>query len=336
MKNILIIKFGALGDVVRTSYFLKPLYRKYGEPFIYWLTSEPSLPLLRFNPYVFHLTSNVNDLLETEFDWIISLDDELEIVSIVNQLKYKKITGAHPKDNKSFYTEDSRLWFDMGIISRYGKKKADELKKENRLSHTEIFSKILKINNVKPVFYNAHLIENRYGKNFENNYFHVGINNSAGKRWPSKKINYKELVLLINKILSLKIDSKNVKIHLLGSKNEKDEKYKIKSLFNDDKKVICEDTDESLLKFAAVIKACDYIITSDSLALHLAIAQQIPNLSYYAPTSAAEIDTFGTGVKVVSTSPDYCSYKPDTDNRTITSERILKSFKEHLLVLKLI
>ncbi len=102
------------------------------------------------------------------------------------------------------------------------------------------------------------------------------------------------------------------------------------------KKIICEDTEQSILIFASVIKACDYIITSDSLALHLAIAQKIPNLSFYAPTSAAEIDTFGTGVKVISTSEDYCSYKPDADNSTITNDRILKALKKHLTSLKLI
>ncbi|MCH7771745.1 MAG: hypothetical protein IIA49_12145 [Bacteroidetes bacterium] len=143
-------------------------------------------------------------------------------------------------------------------------------------------------------------------------------------------------IALIKNLLNLKIDSKKVIVHLLGGKEEKNNNHRILTFFSSSRKIIIEDTDQSILKFASVIKACNYVFTSDSLALHLAIAQNIPNLSFYAPTSAAEIDTFGTGVKVISTSEDYCSYKPDADNSTITNERILKAFKKHLTSLKLI
>jgi len=78
----------------------------------------------------------------------------------------------------------------------------------------------------------------------------------------------------------------------------------------------------------------NYVISSDSLALHLAISQGIPNLSFYAPTSANEIDTFGTGIKVKSLSKDYCSYRPDADNSSITAIRIYKAFCLHMKSLK--
>ena len=67
----------------------------------------------------------------------------------------------------------------------------------------------------------------------------------------------------------------------------------------------------------------DLVITSDSLALHLAIAQGIKSLSFFAPTSSAEIGLFDNGVKVESLSEDYCSYVSDADNSSITSKRLL-------------
>jgi heptosyltransferase-2 len=72
-----------------------------------------------------------------------------------------------------------------------------------------------------------------------------------------------------------------------------------------------------------VISALDLLITSDSLALHLGIAQRIPCTAFFAPTSAAEIDSFGLVVKVLSTSADYCSYRSLADNSSITASRIL-------------
>jgi len=336
MQNILIIKFGALGDVIRTSYFIKPLYKKYHSPDIYWLTSPGSMDVLKFNPYIFKITDNTNDLTDIYFDWVISLDDETEILKKIDKINYKKITGAHLLDSKVTYTDDSALWFNMGLISRLGKIRADQLKKENKLTHTEIFADILKIKDIHPIFYNSEKTEKKYTEHFKDEFFHIGINNSSGDRWHSKKMKLETEIALIKNLLNLKIDSKKVTVHLLGGKEEKNNNHRILTFFSKNNDIIIEDTDQSILKFASVIKACNYVITSDSLALHLAIAQKIPNLSFYAPTSAVEINTFGTGVKVISTSEDYCSYEPDADNSTITNERILKAFKKHLKSLQLI
>jgi heptosyltransferase-2 len=67
------------------------------------------------------------------------------------------------------------------------------------------------------------------------------------------------------------------------------------------------------------------LISSDSLALHLAIAQDVPFTAFFSPTSAVEIDDWGIGTKVASTAPDYCSYRKDADNRSITADRIIEA-----------
>ena len=67
---------------------------------------------------------------------------------------------------------------------------------------------------------------------------------------------------------------------------------------------------------------CDLVITSDSLCLHVAVARRTPVVAFFAPTSAAEIELYGLGQKVVSTASDACSYRPDADNSTITPERL--------------
>ena len=48
----------------------------------------------------------------------------------------------------------------------------------------------------------------------------------------------------------------------------------------------------------------------------------VPLVSFFAPTSAAEIELYDLGEKVVSTASDACSYRPDADNRSITPERL--------------
>jgi heptosyltransferase-2 len=76
---------------------------------------------------------------------------------------------------------------------------------------------------------------------------------------------------------------------------------------------------------AAAVSRLDYLVSSDSLALHLAIAQGVPFTAFFSPTSAVEIDDWGIGTKVVSTAPDYCSYRKDADNGSITARRILEA-----------
>ncbi len=329
MTNILIIKHGALGDVIRTSYFVKPLYEQYDTPDIYWLTSRCSLPLLRFNPYIFDITSDYETIKNIHFDWIISLDDEIEVLEKLKNLTYEKITGAFLKLNERVYSEDSSLWFDMGLISIFGKQKADELKKSNKLNHTEIFSSILKIKNVTPLFFSSELIYLKTFKFKPENYFVIGLNSGAGGRWESKKLKIEESVKLINLLKQIKISNKDVFIYLLGGNEDLGRNNDILNLLPDKDRVELFDSANSLLLFAAIIRTCDFVITSDSLALHLSISQRVPNLSFYAPSSAVEIDTFGTGVKVISTSIDYCNYSSECNNSSITAERIFETFYHH-------
>ena len=65
----------------------------------------------------------------TQYDLVINLEDTQEIGSFLKLLKYKQLFGAYLDSGNSLrYTDDSRPWFDLGILSRYGKQQADQLK----------------------------------------------------------------------------------------------------------------------------------------------------------------------------------------------------------------
>ena len=52
-KKILIIKFGALGDIIRTTPVLEAIKKKYGpDTLIYWLTLPKAEELLQNNPLI--------------------------------------------------------------------------------------------------------------------------------------------------------------------------------------------------------------------------------------------------------------------------------------------
>ena len=136
MKNILIVKKGALGDVVRTSYFAGALKRSLlGKSRLSWLTAPSASPLLNSNPHIDSVVTSVDGLRDEVFSCIYSLDDEMEILNEVASLRCDRIVGAHLKaDGSAGYTPDSADWFDMGLLSRHGKARADELKKQQEMA----------------------------------------------------------------------------------------------------------------------------------------------------------------------------------------------------------
>ena len=56
---------------------------------------------------------------------------------------------------------------------------------------------------------------------------------------------------------------------------------------------------------------CDVVVTSDSLAMHIAIALRKMVVAFFAPTSSAEIELYGMGEKVVPRGGCVCCYKKD-------------------------
>ena len=72
--KVLIVKHGALGDVVRTSYFVGPLREKYGaELKLFWITSIGAKPLIARNPYIDHIVTRFDDIMNEQFDIIFLL-----------------------------------------------------------------------------------------------------------------------------------------------------------------------------------------------------------------------------------------------------------------------
>lgn len=326
--NILIVKFGALGDVVRTSYFAKCLKDKYGQDLhLTWITSPAAMPILQDNFYIDKVSSDFSKIKNEQFDVIYSLDDEIEILSQLAFLNYKKIVGAylHPSKKIRTYCAESAIWFDMGLLSKLGKLEADNRKRANKRTHGDIFAQIFDTDFPEPFFPQEKITPCIPNKDSE---FMLGINPYAGGRWSSKELLPKELEKLIGLFLgSTQFQNMRGKIILFGAGEDRQKNLEIASRFSD-KAIEVANTDESVLNLATQIGSLSVLITSDSLAMHLAIAQRIPFLAFFAPTSAAEIDDFGFGQKLISTADDYCSYKKDADNKTITADRIFKLLKQ--------
>ena len=207
-RNLLIVKFGALGDVVRTAYLLPALAAKYPDARIWWLTSNGAVELLRFNPHIYQLatpTLGFEALAAVEFEFAVSLDDEREVLARLAQLRVGRVIGARLDGEQRAYCEASAPWFGMGLISRHGKQRADELKRLNTREHQDFLEGMLDLRIDRPSFFNSPTLEARVRTGFAADSFHVGLNSGSGARWPAKQLRLPEAIELTRRLSTAQV-----------------------------------------------------------------------------------------------------------------------------------
>ena len=311
MQSVLVIKIGAIGDVLRTSYLINAL-NKNKNYHVTWVTSAESTAILANNPFINDILIFNKHTLPSHVDILICLEDMTDYVASVSGITASKRIGSYINTNGELdYTENVSEWYDMGTISKHGIEVANTLKKENKKSFNEIFSKSLSIdiNDIQPkVFFEE---KNKNISSIDNSTFRIGLNLFAGNRWPSKQLSEDDTKKLIDSMLQ----------YLQNKNKNKNKNYSLLFFCDDNtvekaayitkgKNVTILNTNSSVSEFSYFIGKCDLFVTTDSLGMHLAIANNIRHIAFFHPTSAVEIDNYNNGIKVISQSSDYCSYKP--------------------------
>jgi heptosyltransferase II len=257
--SVLIIKLGASGDVVRTT----PLLRGLDGP-VSWITAEKNLSLLEGIDREIRSVSweNRKRVADTAYDLVINLEDDRETSSFLNELKFKQLFGAYlTAENKLTYTSDSRGWFDLSLISTYGREEADRLKLLNRRTYQE-------------------LIFEGLGLGFDGERYYlpppqptglkgdVAISSSAGAVWPMKTWAYYDE-------LKNELESEGLKVNVLRNR-------------------------PTLLEHLADVRGHRCLVSGDSLPMHLALGSGVRCVSIFTCTSPWEIYEYGLQKKIVS------------------------------------
>lgn len=316
---ILIIKLAALGDVLRTTCLLRPLKHRYADARITWLTQDNAVDLLKNNPKIDRLlTSDENTrrrLAAQHYDLIVNLEEDQDSCRLTSRAEsVKKVGGLLDSQGRPCYTADAEPWFGMGLLrppERGGLNEANRLKAVNKRTYQQI---VLGILGLPAVDTELILGLDRGNREFayrfaqtagvSENDLVIGLNTSAGGRWPMKSLSPEKTADLAGRLIS----RLGARIVLFGGGQEAARNRQIVSTCAG---IIDAGTENSLLDYAALIGLCDILITSDSLALHIGTALKVKIVAFFGPTSAAEIDLYGRGRKIVSKSEYYCTYRKD-------------------------
>jgi len=276
--DVLIIKLGATGDVVRTT----PLLRRLGGA-VSWITAEKNLALLEgIDPEVRCVSwENRNRVADTAYDLVINLEDDRESSSFLKQLKFKQLFGAHLNgDDQLTYTSDSRAWFDLSLISVYGRQKADRLKLLNRRTYQELIFSGLGLEFKGETYYLPPArVTGLQGD--------VAISSTAGPVWPMKKWAYYDQ-------LKKELQATGLKVNVLQNR-------------------------PSSLEHLADVQGHRCLVSGDSLPMHLALGSGVRCVSIFTCTSPWEICGYGLQEKIISPFLQKFFYKRGYDRNATTA-----------------
>jgi lipopolysaccharide heptosyltransferase II len=281
--NVLIVKIGATGDVVRTT----PLLRRL-DGLVSWVTAESNLPLLEGIDREVRCVSweNRKRVADTTYDLVINLEDDRETSSFLKQLKFKQLFGAYLNgDDKLAYTSDSRGWFDLSLISAYGRKEADRLKLLNRRTYQELIFDGLGLGfSGEPYYLPPARPTGLMGD--------VAISSTAGPVWPMKQWAYYDE-------LKNELESEGLKVNILESR-------------------------PTLLEHLADVQGHRCLVSGDSLPMHLALGSGVRCVSIFTCTSPWEIHGYGLQKKIVSPLLERFFYKRGYNRSATTAIAVEK------------
>ena len=295
-KRILIIKLGAMGDVIRTTPLLKNVRKKYGDDIqITWLVNKESSELIK-NEYVDRILiynqDNVLRLQSEEFDVLFSLEVDSPGSSIANLIKAREKYGYYlDKDgHPNYFNEKARFYLER-VFSNF-------INKHNNRTYQEMMSEIcgLKYNKEECIlnFNEEHAKEFLRRNHFGMSDKFIGIHMGSAPRWSSKVWSKYNLVEFIKKI-------KENNIILFAGPNEAKIQKEIIEILNEiGIKIYFNDPSNTIQEFISLVNICDIMVVNDSLALHVAIALKKKTIALFFCTPDWEIEGYDLVRKIVS------------------------------------
>lgn len=277
--DVLIIKLGATGDVVRTT----PLLRHF-DAHVTWITAQKNFCLLadlstEVRALSWEHRSKAND---RSYDLVINLEDDAATAAFVRyKVRSTRLFGAtFNETNELSYTNDSRPWFDLSLISRFGRQQADTLKLQNRSTYQELIFRGLGLK----FRGDEYLLPDAPASRLSGD---VAISTVAGPVWPMKQWAYYAE-------LKQALEASGLIVNYLPTR-------------------------PTLLEHLADVQAHRCLVSGDSLPMHLALGSGIPCVSIFTCTSPWEIYGYGRQTKILSPLLAEFFYKRDYDARATTA-----------------
>ena len=299
--DLLIIKLGARGDVIRTTPLLHRLHREFPQHRIHWLTDFPdALPREPWLDRVYRFDArDVMTLESISFDAVYCLDKDIEAAALATRLTAARKFGYLVKDNVvtpatvadcgyENAAEAARFKWLTGLF--------DDLSKANRLSYQqEIFAicgyEFAGEEYILPPLETHQFALPPRGKR-------IGLNTGCGGRWLTRRLpeaHWHTLIELLQKEECHPV--------LLGGPEEDDVNRRLHAATGAQYYGTMP-----LAQFDALLSEMDVLVTAVTMALHIAIGRRVPVVMFNNIFNRYEFELYGRGEILEPEPPCRCYY----------------------------
>jgi ADP-heptose:LPS heptosyltransferase len=311
-KRVLIIKLGALGDVIRTTPLIHRLQKEFGECQITWLTRDPEI--LPDGIIAMPLnTESISILTADSFDLLYNLDKEQIACALASKINASVKKGfifkggyCFPIDRKAYHKYLTGLF--------------DDVNRKNTKSYQEEIFEMAGFR-FKGESYWLPEAEKISLPNFKHPL--IGLNTGAGSRWKAREYPVKKWIELA-KLLT----KRGFHVLLLGGPQEhKKNQYMAKQAG------VVYIGHFPIKQFLSLVDACDCIVTTVTMALHIAIGLKKKVVLLNNIFNRHEFYLYGQGIILEPQKPCMGCYKQECNEpcMELIAESQIVAAVEHLL-----
>ena len=296
-KHILIIKLGAIGDVIRTTPLLHKLKATHPSAKIWWLTLTPEiLPSIVDEPLGFSL-KNIVSLRSLHFDLLYNLDKDREACALAEQISATSKKGFRLKDGIISP-------IDGAAESKYLTGVFDDLSQANSRSYPQEIFEICGFS-----FGGERYVLDRPEKpstawKINKRKRVVGLNTGCGGRWTSRLWDDKNWISLARTLRK-----KGYEVVLLGGEQEHSKNQKLARATK--AKYFGH---FPLQQFIELVDQCDLVVTGVTMAMHITIGLGKKIVLFNNIFNKHEFELYGLGTIVEPDKPCRCYYQPSCTN----------------------
>jgi heptosyltransferase-2 len=290
--RILIIKLGAIGDVIRTTPLLHRLRRDFPRSHVTWVTHFPEVvPKGSVDRIV---TLNPPDLLlleANEFDLLLNLDKDPEACALALRISAREKKGFTLRAGVPAPIDaDAEPKFLTGIF--------DDVSKANRKSYVE------EIFEIAGMSWNGegYILERPPARVWDlaSQRPRVGLNTGCGGRWVSRLWREENWIELARGLRE-----RGLGVVLLGGEAEDEKNRRIAAASGAD-----YPGHFSLAGFIDLVDQTDLVVSAVTMAMHLAIGLQKPLVLFNSIFNRHEFELYGRGEILEPSIPCDCYYQP--------------------------
>jgi ADP-heptose:LPS heptosyltransferase len=315
--HILIIKLGAIGDVIRTTPLLHRLKKEHPHAKIWWLTRTPEiLPDIVDERLAFTLENSLL-LRSCRFDVLLNLDKDREACALAGDIQAGTKLGFILQDRACAPINDSaRAKYESGLF--------DDVSKANSKSYLE---EIFEITGY-PFQGERYILPFEPWKDkrwkFASRRPIVGLNTGCGGRWTARLWPDRYWIQTA-KILK----KKKCEVVLLGGEAEHRKNLRLARASG-----ARYFGHYPLNRFINLINQCDLIVTTVTMALHLAIGLEKKIVLFNNIFNRHEFELYGQGTIL---EPDFacsCYYSPTCENNCmqyLKPDTVIRAAEELLM-----